>query len=73
VQRPRLGVFGWQENYLMVGLPLLRGLSPDEVRAVNEVQFPGATSIVVLENDFKPLRKILEGIEGAQIYNANKP
>ena len=38
-QRPRLGVFGWHENYLMVGLPLLRGLSPDEVRAVIAHEF----------------------------------
>jgi hypothetical protein len=30
VQRPRLGMFGWHENYLLVGLPLLRGMSPDE-------------------------------------------
>jgi Zn-dependent protease with chaperone function len=39
VQRPLLGVFGWQENYLLVGLPLLRGLSPDEVRAVIAHEF----------------------------------
>ena len=39
VQRPRLGVFGWQENYLLVGLPLLRGLSPDEVRSVIAHEF----------------------------------
>ena len=39
VQRPRLGLFGWQENYLMVGLPLLRGLSPDEVQAVIAHEF----------------------------------
>ena len=39
VQRPLLGVFGWQENYLVVGLPLLRGLSPNEVRAVIAHEF----------------------------------
>jgi len=39
VQRPLLGVFGWQENYLLVGLPLLRGLSPNEVRAVIAHEF----------------------------------
>jgi Zn-dependent protease with chaperone function len=39
VQRPRLGMFGWHENYLIVGLPLLRGLSPDEVRAVIAHEF----------------------------------
>jgi len=39
VQHPRLGVFGWHENYLVVGLPLLRGLSPDEVQAVISHEF----------------------------------
>ncbi|HEU5170984.1 MAG TPA: M48 family metallopeptidase [Gemmatimonadales bacterium] len=34
VQVPRLGVFGWQRNYLMVGLPLMQALSPDQFRAV---------------------------------------
>src|SRR5213592_3003241 len=34
VQRPRLGPFGWYENYLQLGLPLMAGLSPDEFRAV---------------------------------------
>lgn len=39
VQHPRLGVFGWHKNYLVVGLPLLRGLSPDEVQAVISHEF----------------------------------
>lgn len=39
VQRPRLGMFGWHENYLMIGLPLLHGLSPDEVRAIIAHEF----------------------------------
>ena len=39
VQRPRLGLFGWQENYLIVGLLMLRGLSPDEVKAVLAHEF----------------------------------
>lgn len=34
VQRPRLGIFGWQENYLLVGLPLMQALSPEQFRAV---------------------------------------
>jgi len=33
-QRPRLGVFGWQENNLLVGLPLLQALSPEQFKAV---------------------------------------
>ncbi|HUL50951.1 MAG TPA: M48 family metallopeptidase, partial [Candidatus Nitrosotalea sp.] len=34
VQVPRLGVLGWSRNYLLLGLPLLEGLAPDELRAV---------------------------------------
>jgi Zn-dependent protease with chaperone function len=34
VQVPRLGVFGWQRNYLIIGLPLMQTLSPDQFRAV---------------------------------------
>jgi len=34
VQRPRLGILGWQENYLIVGLPLMQALSPEQFRAV---------------------------------------
>ncbi|HEX2451805.1 MAG TPA: M48 family metallopeptidase [Gemmatimonadales bacterium] len=33
-QVPRLGVFGWQRNYLIVGLPLMQTLSADQFRAV---------------------------------------
>ncbi|MDX1933795.1 MAG: M48 family metallopeptidase [Capsulimonadales bacterium] len=33
-QRPRFGLFGWPENYLMVGLPLLQSLSPEQFEAV---------------------------------------
>lgn len=33
-QVPRLGIFGWQKNYLMIGLPLMMTLSPEEFRAV---------------------------------------
>ena len=33
-QRPRLGIFGWHRNYVVIGLPLLRALSRDEVMAV---------------------------------------
>lgn len=33
-QVPRLGILGWQRNYLSLGLPLLRGLSPEHARAV---------------------------------------
>jgi Zn-dependent protease with chaperone function len=33
-QRPLLGVFGWPQGYMHVGLPLMLALSPDEFRAV---------------------------------------
>ena len=39
VQRPRLGVFGWQENYMTIGLPLLRALSKVDLRAVLAHEF----------------------------------
>lgn len=33
-QVPRLGVFGWYKNYLLIGLPLLRAVSPEEWQAI---------------------------------------
>ncbi|HSE16700.1 MAG TPA: M48 family metalloprotease [Pyrinomonadaceae bacterium] len=33
-QIPQFGMFGWQRNYLVVGLPLLRALNPAEFRSV---------------------------------------
>ncbi|MDD2816643.1 MAG: M48 family metallopeptidase [Thiotrichaceae bacterium] len=33
-QVPRLGIFGWQKNYLIIGLPLMQSLSPKEFSAV---------------------------------------
>ena len=34
VQHPRLGMFGWHRNYIVLGLPLLLALPRDEVMAV---------------------------------------
>lgn len=39
VQVPRFGMFGWLRNYLVVGLPLLKGLSPEEFRSVLAHEF----------------------------------
>ena len=39
VQQPRLGVFGWQKNHLILGLPLLDVLSPAELLAVLAHEF----------------------------------
>ena len=33
-QRPRFGFIGWQVNYLLLGLPLMQALSPEQLRAV---------------------------------------
>lgn len=34
LQAPRLGIFGWHRNYLILGLPLLQGLTQDQALAV---------------------------------------
>ena len=34
VQVPRLGIFGWQRNYLILGLPLMQSLSSEQLKAV---------------------------------------
>ncbi|MEY3218916.1 MAG: hypothetical protein RIT27_273 [Pseudomonadota bacterium] len=34
VQHPRLGILGWQKNYLILGLPLLQALSLEQLTAV---------------------------------------
>lgn len=39
VQVPRLGLFGWQRNYLLLGLPLMQQLSVDEFKAVLAHEF----------------------------------
>lgn len=39
VQHPRLGIFGWYENYLILGLPLLQTIPQDEVRAIVAHEF----------------------------------
>jgi Zn-dependent protease with chaperone function len=39
VQYPRLGVFGWARNYLVLGLPLMQALSVEELRSVVAHEF----------------------------------
>ena len=34
VQIPQFGMFGWQTNYLVIGLPMLRAINPTQFRAV---------------------------------------
>lgn len=38
-QVPRLGLFGWHQNHLVIGLPLLSGLAPGQFRAVLAHEF----------------------------------
>jgi len=38
-QIPRLGIFGWQKNYLVLGLPLLQQMSENEIKAVLAHEF----------------------------------
>lgn len=39
VQTPRLGVFGWHRNYLIIGLPLMKSLTVEQFRAVMAHEF----------------------------------
>lgn len=39
IQRPRLGLFGFYENHLLLGVPLMMMLSPDEFRSVISHEF----------------------------------
>ncbi len=39
VQVPKFGMFGWSSNYLVVGVPLLKAIGPDEFRAVIAHEF----------------------------------
>lgn len=39
VQTPRLGIFGWHTNHLLLGLPLMQSLGPDEFKAVMAHEF----------------------------------
>ncbi|MBX9658020.1 MAG: M48 family metalloprotease [Nitrospiraceae bacterium] len=38
-QRPRLGIFGWYRNYLLLGLPLMLAMTPAQFRAVLAHEF----------------------------------
>lgn len=39
VQRPRLGLLGWYENYLIIGLPLMQSLSVEQLTSVLAHEF----------------------------------
>jgi Zn-dependent protease with chaperone function len=39
VQSPRLGLFGWHRNYLLIGLPLMKALTVEQFKAVLAHEF----------------------------------
>jgi len=39
MQVPRLGLFGWYRNYLLIGLPLMKSLTSDQLKAVLAHEF----------------------------------
>lgn len=39
MQSPRLGLFGWSRNYLLLGLPLMKTLTTDQFKAVLAHEF----------------------------------
>lgn len=39
VQLPRLGIFGWPRNYLLIGLPLMKAMTLDQFKAVLAHEF----------------------------------
>jgi Zn-dependent protease with chaperone function len=39
VQAPRLGIFGWPRNYLLIGLPLMKALTVEQFKAVLAHEF----------------------------------
>ena len=39
IQIPRLGLLGWHQNYLIIGLSLMQGLSPEQFEAVLAHEF----------------------------------
>lgn len=39
VQIPRLGIFGWHDNYLIIGLPLMQSLSIEQLTSVLAHEF----------------------------------
>ena len=39
VQSPRLGIFGWHRNYLLIGLPLMKSLTVEQFKSVLAHEF----------------------------------
>lgn len=49
IQIPRLGLLGWYQNYLIIGLSLMQGLSPEQFKAVLAHEYSNSASLVGYE------------------------
>ena len=71
VQDPRLGIFGWYRNYLLIGLPLAKALTVEQFKAVLAHEFGhlakghGAMSNWIYRQRLRwsRLMRVLEGVE----------
>jgi len=71
VQDPRLGIFGWHRNYLLIGLPLAKALTVEQFKAVLAHEFGhlakghGAMSNWIYRQRLRwaRLMAVLEGVE----------
>jgi Zn-dependent protease with chaperone function len=72
VQRPRLGLFGWPKNYLLLGLPLLDSMPAEEALAVVAHEYghlAGAHArfgafIYRLRHSWGPVQDLAEHVQG---------
>jgi hypothetical protein len=75
VQDPRLGIFGWYRNYLLIGLPLVKALTVEQFKAVLAHEFGhlanghGAMSNWIYRQRLRwsRLMEVLEGVESRGI------
>jgi len=75
VQDPRLGIFGWYRNYLLIGLPLAKALTVEQFKAVLAHEFGhlakghGAMSNWIYRQRLRwsRLMEVLEGVESRGI------
>lgn len=71
VQDPRLGIFGWYRNYLLIGLPLAKALTVEQFKAVlahelgHLAKGHGAMSNWIYRQRLRwsRLMRVLEGVE----------
>ena len=75
VQAPRLGIFGWYRNYLLIGLPLAKALTAQQFKAVlahelgHLAKGHGAMSNWIYRQRLRwsRLMEVLEGVESRGI------